>query len=148
MQPNDLSMIADALLSLCEGDDERPFYSEETLRYKLRQASRRDATYGFVTRSKPADALFRHEYEELIDKANLTPRQDTVLRQRMDGWTFEEIGREAGHSKQGAQHTFLQAMKKLAKAMRVYPWRGLSEVYRQETRRGQRKSGFGRMQGT
>jgi hypothetical protein len=121
LSPDDLSFVADALLALCERGSERPWYSEEGMR------------------------VLSRECHDVFCRAGLTRRQSVVLLQRLEGWTFEEIGRAVGGSKQGAQHVFVQAVKKIARAFRVYPFKGLSEVYRWETRRGLRRSGLGRI---
>jgi hypothetical protein len=50
--------------------------------------------------------------------------------------TFDEIGQLWNRTKQGAQRVFQQAVRKLRRAQRVYPFAGLNEVYRQEIHRG------------
>ena len=145
MSPNDLSFVADALLALCEKPQTRPFYSEEGMRIKLKRADWRDPLYGHLLQQKGADPLLQNECDEVFRSARLTARQTEVLMRRLEGWTFEEIGQEAGHSRQGAQHIFVQALKKIARAFRVYPWKGLAEVYRWETRRGLSRAGSGRI---
>ncbi len=145
MTADDLSFVADALLSLCERSEERPFYSDGALRSKLRLAEQREPLYAHMVLPKGDDELLRSECHEVFLRARLTQRQFEVLNKRLDGFTFEEIGRHGGHSKQGAQSIFLQALKKLARAFRVYPFKGLSEVYRRETRRGARPQRSGRL---
>lgn len=145
MTRDDLAFVADALLALCDRSEERPFYSEDVLRAKMQLAERREPLYGQMILPHGDDPLLRDECRVLIDDARLTERQLDVLHKRLEGWTFEEIGKAGGHSRQGAQNIFIQALKKLARSMRVYPLRGLSEVYRRETRRGLRSGGFGKM---
>ena len=145
LRPDDLSFIADALLALCEKSPERPHYSEEGIRCKLKMAERREPLYGHLVRQRGEDPLLRGECLDVFESARLTARQYDVLLKRLEGWTFDEIGSANGHSKQGAQHIFVQALKKIARAFRVYPFKGLSEVYRWETRRGLSRTGLGRI---
>jgi hypothetical protein len=145
MKTEDLAFVADALLALCERSDDEPYYSEDTLRAKLKLAERRDPLYAHLMLPHGDDPLLREECRCVIELAGLTRRQLDVLSSRLEGWTFEEIGRRGGHSKQGAQSIFVQALKKLTRTFRVYPFRGLSEVYWRETHRGARSCGFGRM---
>lgn len=94
-----------------------------------------------------ADWIFRKEWQFILKHAGLTDRQRDVCLQRLAGWTFVEIGRQGGHSKQGAQNIFFQALKKIRSAWRVYPYAGLSSIYRQEVARGARPAGAGRLKG-
>lgn len=145
MTTEDLKFVADALLALCEKAPQRPYYSEEGLRAKLKRAERKDPLYGHLVHHRGEDPLLKSECAEVFSRARLTPRQSEVLLRRLEGWTFEEIGNSAGHSKQGAQHIFIQALKKIARSFHVYPFRGLSEVYRWETRRGSPRAGAGKI---
>lgn len=145
MTRDDLAFVADALLALCDRSENRPFYSEDAFRLKLRLAVQREPVYARMVSPSQHDPLLMEECRCVIAEARLTERQLDVLSKRLDGWTFEEIGRAGGHSKQGAQNIFLQALKKIARAFRVYPFRGLSEVYRREVRRGARNGSFGKM---
>lgn len=143
MTDEDCLFIADALLALCEKPADRPYYSEEGMRAKLRKAQQREPIYGHLLGGKQDDPILKEECVEVFDLANLTVRQTEVLWMRLEGYTFEEIGKSGGHSKQGAQNIFVQALKKLSRAFRVYPFRGLSDVYREETRRGSMSRPFG-----
>lgn len=145
MTCEDLSFVADALLALCERTADRPFYSEETFRLKLKLAERREPLLEPIEALRTDDALLRVECRDVFREAKLTERQAAVLARRLDGWTFEEIGKEGGHSKQGAQHIFVQALKKIVRAFRVYPFKGLSDVYRDEVRRGLPRTRTGRI---
>lgn len=145
MTCEDLSFLADALLSLCERDDTRPFYSERGIRIKQKLAEIREPLYAHHVLSRGDEPLLRRECEAVFTKARLTERQTDVLHKRLEGWTFEEIGQSGGHSKQGAQHIFVQALKKLTRSFRVYPFRGLSEVYWRETHRGCSRTCSGRI---
>jgi DNA-binding NarL/FixJ family response regulator len=88
--------------------------------------------------SRPPDIeyLLRAEWSLVADAAHLTANQQSVFEKRLSGWTFEEIGRQRGHSKQAAQNIFRQALKKLVRAWFADPLHGLADVYRQETLRG------------
>jgi len=87
----------------------------------------------------------RRELMDVARAANLTPRQAAVVRMRLAGHTFEEIGREGGHTRQGAQNIFLQAVKKIGRTSHVYPYTGLPEVFEHEISRGSPSGGFGTM---
>ncbi|AIE83620.1 hypothetical protein OP10G_0252 [Fimbriimonas ginsengisoli Gsoil 348] len=76
--------------------------------------------------------LIRRECFAIFRSAELTARQASVVAQRLDGLTFDEIGAARGHTKQGAHRIFCQALKKIGHARTVYPYTGLSEVYRGE----------------
>lgn len=145
MKPDDLAFVADALLALCEPEPDRPCYSERELQKKLRREHLSESFCGSLALAAPEDFLLRDECREVIEVAKLTPRQAHVLNLRLSGFTFEEIGSGSGRSKQAAQHLFIVALKKIAQAFHVYRYKGLSEVYRREMKRGTRQSVFGRM---
>jgi hypothetical protein len=140
LDPETLKTIADTLLSLCAKDPERPFVSDRTLAARARREAERAPNLE-PRAPDPAKELLREECAEVMKLANLTARQrDTVLL-RLEGRTFEEIAQFNGRSKQAAQQVYALALKKLAHAFTVYPFRGLAEVYRSEVRRGMRGSG-------
>lgn len=145
MNNQDFGFVADALLALCERDNEKPFYSDEEFRHKLIKASRKEPFASQLPLAEGHQVLLHDECCAVFEKARLTKRQADVLTRRLEGFTFEEIGDTAGHSKQGAQSIFVQALKKLSRSFHVYRYTGLSDVYRKETRRGVRRNGFGRM---
>lgn len=146
MTKDDLRFIADALLALCEPDPLQPFYSEESFDHKIKLARIREPRAAGLLLEKHGDsALVAQECEDLLQTARLTIRQTEVLHLRLEGHTFEEIGRAGNHSKQGAQKIFVQALKKLQRASSVYRYEGLGDVYRQETRRGLRSRPYGRI---
>lgn len=140
MTREDLEFIADALLSLCEKDRRAPFYSESIFRLKMDKAAKREPLVGHLLRRKGFDPLLISECRGVLARAALTKRQHEVLNMRLEGRTFEEIGSTSRSTRQGAQRVFSQAIKKLVRSFRVYPYVGLSEVYRRETRRGLRRS--------
>jgi len=143
MDNEQIAFVADALLALCEGSTDRPFYSDARLQQKRLAAERRDPIYAQLIGGRPHDLLLEEECRDVLCQARLTERQSIVLGMRLDGFTFEEIGRRRGHTKQGAMRIFVQALKKIARSFRVYPFRGISEVYRNEVRRGASKGRFG-----
>lgn len=143
MTNEQVAFVADALLALCEKEGDRPYYSEDGMRHKLKLAERREPIYGHLLAGRRADPLLEHEFREVFELARLTERQNEVLRMKLEGFTFEEIGAGRGKTRQGAQRIFVQALKKLSRAFRVYPFRGISDVYRSETRRGLARTGFG-----
>lgn len=131
-----LSYVADTLLALVPRDKEFPHYSEHSFQRKLIQSAQRDR--GVKLRAcEPGWAyLLDKEWAAVVAAAKLTPRQKEVFLLRLTGWTFESIGQKGGHTKQGAQSIFLQAVKKITRSMDSYPYLGLADVYRQENRRG------------
>jgi DNA-directed RNA polymerase sigma subunit (sigma70/sigma32) len=138
MNREDYSFIAEALLALCEKDRQSPFVSERRLEQKIRKDQQQDELALQLARKQPDDALLESECLEIVNLAKLTHRQTHVFHLRLQGHTFDEIGKGAGHSKQGAQSIFIQALKKIVRAFRVYPYTGLSDVYRWEVHRGAR----------
>ncbi|MFY9233249.1 MAG: hypothetical protein WAO58_02195 [Fimbriimonadaceae bacterium] len=139
MTRDDFAFVADALLTICENESEAPFYTDQIFKTKLKQSANRESIFDHLVRRSGNDELMRSECDGIIEKARLTARQERVLSLKLAGHTFDEIGRRSGHSKQGAQSIFSQALKKLVRSIRVYPYVGLSDVYRLETRRGLRK---------
>lgn len=144
MKAEDLAFVADALLALCDKDERAPFEIQATFEHKLRHGPKLDPLFDHLSRGGD-DPLLRVECEAVIDSARLTMRQTEVLSWRLDGYTFDQIGCRTGHTKQAAQRVFVQALKKLAHALNVYPYKGLSDIYRRELRRGCRQGSFGRI---
>ncbi len=139
MRRNALSLAADELLSRIERDPRAPHYSEDSFRRKVDASNRRASTIPLPMGGKEAQYLLQQEWAEVVEAADLTQRQLDVLAMRFAGYTFEAIGAKGGHTKQGAQNIFFQAAKKLARAWMNYPYRGLSQVFREEVRRGSRR---------
>lgn len=138
MEREKLSTNADRLLASIERDPAAPHYTECSFRRKVDDSNRRAHFLPLPLGGKEADELVRSEWAAVIDAARLTQRQLEVLHLRLEGHTFEHIGRLGGHTKQGAQNIFFQAAKKLVRTWMDYPYRGLADVYRQEVRRGTR----------
>lgn len=136
MTREDLAFAADALLDLCAEDARAPYYKEEYLRVKMERESAREPLYEQLVPRTGASEILRRECAALISRAGLTERQMRILGLKLDGRTFGEIATRLGTSRQGAQQVFSQGIKKIARAWRVYPYAGLSDVYRREARRG------------
>lgn len=116
MTRENLSFVADALLALCEKDEHAPFYGDEAFRLKVLAGRRRDPKHAHLVMGRHGDTLLQAEWADVFRLAKLTVRQNDVVSQRLDGFTFEEIGRHGGHTKQGARQIFVQALKKLVRA--------------------------------
>ena len=138
MYIDQLSYDADRLLSSVDRNPQRPHYRDDTFRRKLTKARQYEAKLPPGFHSRRPTYLVEKEWKAILDRANLTGNQLHVVSLRLEGHTFESIGRRRGHSKQGAQNIFYQAAKKLVEAWTSYPFRGLADVYEDETRRGVR----------
>lgn len=136
MTRDDLAFVADALLAICETEKRPPYYADQALKLKILADQHREPVFESLARRTGHDEMLRRECEAIMDKARLTDRQHQVLAMKLEGHTFEDIGRRGGHTKQGAQSIFSAALKKIMRAFRVYPYVGLSDVYRGEIRRG------------
>ena len=143
--PEDLSFVADALLALCAKERDAPFFTEGGYEAKLnRHRSRESAVAGDLATGR-VDSLLGVECRDVMRGAGLTAHQREVLDLRLEGFTFEEIGEHRRTTKQAAQNVFIQALKKVSRTFREYPYAGLSEVYRSEVKRRSRGAGFGTM---
>ncbi|HEY0868591.1 MAG TPA: hypothetical protein VGE01_14500 [Fimbriimonas sp.] len=138
MTKEDLSFVADALLSLAEEDSSAPCHTEEKLLAKCRLDAIRMSDFAHILAAAGhgEEYLVESECLEIYERAKLTRCQSEVFWLRVQGLRFEHIGRLRGHTKQGARQIFLQVLKKLARSRHVYPYNGLSDVYRNEVRRG------------
>lgn len=135
MKTDDMTFVAEALLAICNNDRRlTDFVDKRTQPVPEFDQSRR--LYQSFLRGREHDVLLEIECREICALARLTRHQTEVLDLRLGGMTFEQIGRCRRHSKQAAQNIFLQAIKKFARALHVYPYAGLADVYRHETRRG------------
>lgn len=138
MNTRALTYAADRLLSQVERDPNAPHYVEDSFERKLYLANQRAHKVPIPANTKVCNFLLQNEWAEVIENARLTAKQAEVLNLRLSGYTFEEIGVEGGHTKQGSQRIFFQAAKKLIKAWMEYPYRGLADVYREEISRGRK----------
>lgn len=142
---NSIYYLADALLGQCPKDKSAPHYTETGFKLKLISAHRREAYLPTPRREPALEYLFRREWQGLMRAARLTYRQREVMRNRLNGWTFQEIGDVGGHSKQSSEQVYRAAIKKIARVLGVYRFSGLCETYRIETSRGRKQSAKGRM---
>ncbi|MCX7801110.1 MAG: hypothetical protein N2109_12320 [Fimbriimonadales bacterium] len=134
------SLLADCLLAAAPQDPERPFYREDTFRSKERLSRRREPRLGLCAIARPESPLAQAELEGLLSHARLTETQERVVRLRVAGWTYDEIGEARGCSKQAAQRLWSKAAARLRRALETYRFAGLADVYRAETsRRGPRR---------
>jgi DNA-binding NarL/FixJ family response regulator len=119
-----------------DASSERPprVYSELNFEIKLRRDRMRPPILPEPSRV-PLE-LIEGEREGLLETAGLTDRQWRVLLLHQQGYSFHEIGRSLGNSKQASHALYRYARRKLELAIHTYPYLGLSEVYAQETRRG------------
>ncbi len=121
-----------------ERHGEYPFTTEESYERKRRRQSAR-LTQLTETLCHPLPevlhTLQQIELEALIKQAHLTPLQHRVLRLFLDGYTYSEIGKQLGVSKQAIGKTLHFAFRKLRKASLHNPYVGLMEVYRDAIRR-------------
>ena len=85
MIQQDLAFVANTLLSLCESDAQRPFYTDEAFAHKLKLAETRDMAFGTVLQGRPHDVLLQAEINDIVDRSRLTPRQRAVLEHRLNG---------------------------------------------------------------
>jgi hypothetical protein len=143
MKTEDLTFVAEALLALCD-DPPKTHLIDHPGTQKIPDMDESGMLYCTLCGARPFDALLAHEIQEVRERASLTPRQSEVLEMRLEGRTFEDIGRLRRHTKQAAQNIFVQALKKFARALAVYEYTGLAEVYQNEINRGRRR-GTGKM---
>jgi hypothetical protein len=137
--------LADALLRQCPKDPHAPHYTEAGFSIKMFRARKRERQLKKWTDQNGHDYLAQAEWRGLIQSARLTRKQSLIVGHRLLGSTFEDIGCHFGHSRQGAQRIYVQAVKKISTVLHVYPFRGLHDVYRRETSRGRRRGSKGRM---
>lgn len=131
-----ISLLADQLLASVERDRSAPAYRNNTFDRKLRLAEQREPRLPLPRAREGTAYLLQQEWIEVSESANLTPKQVAVMQLRLEGQTFEYIGRKYGHSKQGAQRIYVQGAKKIARAWMNNPYRGLPAVYDKEIHRG------------
>lgn len=126
-----LGYVADSILALIPRDPKCPHYTEDAFRRKLDLAEQRERRISLRLSDPGYGYLFQREWAVIIKRAKLTDRQLQVFLLRATGWTFEAIGKRYGHTKQGSQSIFLQAIKKIAVSQSVYPMTGLSDAYQE-----------------
>jgi hypothetical protein len=127
---------ADRILSAIVRDD-RPHYRSEDMVRKAKTDRRLARRYA-ASRALKCEActfLTKSAMRHVIRAAGLTRKQLQVLRARLAGYGWLEIGHRFGHSRQGAESIFKQAMRKVRQAYSADPYAGIEEVYRQEVNR-------------
>lgn len=117
-------------------DEERPFFSDAGLERRIAYSRRQALIHAGILNQDHSNPFKNGELRSILKEAKLTRRQYEVIKLRASGLTFEEIGKLWNRTKQGAQRVYQQAVRKLQRARRVYPFTGLNEVYRQEIHRG------------
>lgn len=127
--------VADRLLAEAPRNPEAPHYTEQRFERKRRDMLQRLSSLPLPAPNGVQRDLLLSEWAEVIRLSGINERQVELLRLRYDGWTFEEIGRAQGVSKQAVAAAFGKAAKRLALAWSTYPYRGLAEVYSQEVHR-------------
>lgn len=138
--PVSLSQRADALLSRCGQDRERPFYRDDTFRSKERASRFREPRFGLCAVARTESPLVESELEGLLAFAGLTETQEQAVRLRVAGWTLEEIGALRGCTRQAVKNVLAKAAARLERALQTYPYAGLADVYLAEvSRRGPRR---------
>lgn len=136
MNELDLKFVADTLLALCDSPPDAPFLPDRKLVRRQAKEEEGDVIYVNFATGRRYDDLMRIECLEVFERARLTAKQRDVVVKKLEGWTFEEISRANRSTRQSVYTCFLNGIKKLRRALRVYPYTGLSEVYRSETKRG------------
>lgn len=136
MNTYDLRFVADALLAIVGQDSDCPYELDSFVRKHVLTGQTTHAFMRMASARRPGDEMLEDECREIFDRAGLTKNQAEVLDLRLLGISFEHIGQLKGHTRQGAMQVFLHAIKKIGRVMRVYPYVGLSDVYRSEMRRG------------
>ncbi len=121
-----------------KGAGERPFYTEEQLRRKMRRGEEfgeRAAISRPRGRWSPGMYLLVREMRALARRAGLSRTQAEALNAAADGMTLEEAAWEAGVTKQAMASRLAGARAKMARAREGYPYAGLWEIYESEVGR-------------
>ncbi len=134
----DLEMLSDLLLRLAGRDEDYPAYTEARNAQREQVDSQRAGELAPLHHNLQMDAvefLRRREVRLMLDSAYLTPRQREVIELFVSGYTFEEIGRQWGISKQAANKLFLRACEAIRRRWSQHPLYGLTCTYRECTLR-------------
>ena len=134
-EKEDLRFVAEALLAMCVEEREQPFSDDMELDRRAAAARKREHLWTALASRRRNDPLLEAECRDVFRRAKLTDHQANTFAMRIDGFSFEEIGKWNGTSKQSAQRTFVGALKRITKAWRAYSYRGMSDVYRTEVAR-------------
>lgn len=129
----------DRLLSQVNRSPDAPFYTDTGFQRKLERIKHREISFASVNLLYLPKAERRRvqkaEIEDAIIQANLTAKQKQIVRDRLCGMTWNEIGRNCGNSKQNVAKIFQRAMRRVRHALNTNPFEGLHEVYWQEVMR-------------
>lgn len=139
MDKGSVYIVADQVAKQIVRDRQAPHYTEEGFDRKLRRAKQRESQLPVLWSHAHTHYLLTQEWNAIIAEADLTEAQFEVIDLRIEGYTFEEIGRRRGHTKQGAARIFEQGARKLAAAYAECATRGLHEVYVQLTQHPSRR---------
>ncbi len=118
-------------------DPQRPTYSSSALEAKIthtnfREVGRAIADGGRECASRSEPSVLFGSLIDAIPKDDLTDAQYEVLMLRIEGFTFESIGRIRGHTHQGAVNIFNQAVERLVNCDDFMQSVELALCYREE----------------
>ncbi len=134
----DLEVLSDLLLRLAGRDEHYPAYTE------ARTAKREQVDAQWASRLAPlhhhpqvdaVDFLRRREIAMMLQQAPLTARQRQAVELFLQGYTFEEMGKRWGISKQAAHQLFLRACEVIRHSWQQHPLHGITRTYRESTLR-------------
>ncbi len=134
----DLEVLANLLLRLVGRDEHYPAYTETRNAQREMADAQRAAQLAPLHHNLQRDAvdfLRRREVLMMLDCASLTPRQREVVQLYVAGYTFEEIGRQWGISKQAANKLFVRACEAIRRSWFKHPMHGLTRTYSEATLR-------------
>ena len=127
---------ADRILAAIVRDDSPHYRDDEIVRKASVDRRRcRDLALFGPDACEATRILRRRTLRRVLAIAKLTRRQAEVFAAKLAGHGWLDIGQRFGYSKQAAQGIFKQAVRRLRRAWRAYPFAGLEEVYRQEVSR-------------
>lgn len=134
----DMETLSDLLLRLAGRDENYPAYSESRT-VKREQVDAQWASRLYPLHHHPqVDAvgfLRRREIGLMLQVAPLTSRQRQAVALFLQGYTFEEIGKHWGISKQAAHKLFLRACEAIRQSWTKHPLHGLTLTYSESTLR-------------
>jgi DNA-directed RNA polymerase specialized sigma24 family protein len=135
MDSYSLEAAAEDLVAAMPRDKKQPHYTEETFSRKLRYAHANEPDAHRQIPPRPQENLAEFEMLEAASDAGLTESQMEVLKLRMEGLTFLEIGELRGHTKQGAMSIFARAKRKLLAVWNQAELHGIAGVYADDQKR-------------
>lgn len=135
VEPEELS---DLLLRLAGRDEDYPAYSESRNAQRERADAQRASQLAPLHYNPQVDAvrvLRGHEIALMLEHAPLTARQRQAVVLFLHGFTFEEMGRHWGVSRQAAHRLFLRACETIRQSWNGHPLHGMTVAYRESTLR-------------